>query len=84
MNLPQPGTIKTKERKEQTSALKTSWEAAKLVPCIHQLASHMLPICMTRLLMELHFFFIGKITQRFAIIAWFAKRPLQAIVLLLG
>lgn len=88
MNLPQPGTIKTKGRKEQTSALKDSWEAAKLVPPIHQLVLQTL-VCMTRAcngtstLMERYYFFIGKITWRFVIVSWYAKHPSQAIVLLL-
>lgn len=49
MNLPQPGTTKTKGRKEQTSALKTSWEAARSVPLFPQLVSHTW-VCMVRAL----------------------------------
>lgn len=49
VNLPQPGSIKTKGRKEQTFALKTSWEAARSVPPFHQLVSHTW-VCMVRAL----------------------------------
>lgn len=47
MNLPQPGTSNTKGRKEQTSALKTSWGQQVFLPPVHQLASHT-QVCVTR------------------------------------
>lgn len=59
MNLPQPGTIKTKGRKEQTSELKTSRKAARPAPPVQELISHTL-VCTVRALMEARYSFIAK------------------------
>lgn len=82
MNLPQPGTTKTKGRKEQTSSLKPSWEAERSAPPFHQLMSHTW-VCMVRALLGTLLLFLLASHLKIWIISWLAKHLLHAIVLLL-